>query len=173
MCCQSATVCLIKSLSPATRELSVLTDRLTALPDPRDRRGRRHSLVAVLLTAACAILVSAPSYLAIGQWARHAPQHTLARLGIRAHGPLGVRTPPSASTLRRVLVAVCPGGVADLLGTNPAGTETVPWTARPRAARAWTRRPPPSSSQQSPEPGTLSPSCGSRPRPTRSPASPA
>ncbi|MFF8196492.1 transposase family protein [Streptomyces bobili] len=125
MCRQSATVCLIKSPSPATRELSVLTDRLTALPDPRDRRGRRHSLVAVLLTAACAVLAGARSYLAIGQSARHAPQRTLARLGIRAHGPLGVRTPPSPSTLRRVLVAVCPGGLADLLGTNPAGTDTV------------------------------------------------
>ncbi|MCF4136466.1 ISAs1 family transposase [Streptomyces sp. Tue 6430] len=125
MCRQSATVCLIKSPSPATRELSVLTHRLTALPDPRDRRGRRHSLVAVLLTAACAVLAGARSYLAIGQWARHAPRHTLVRLGIRAHGPLGVRTPPSASTLRRVLVAVCPGGLADLLGTNPAGTDTV------------------------------------------------
>ncbi|MFH9862879.1 ISAs1 family transposase [Streptomyces sp. NPDC017202] len=125
MCRQSATACLIKSPSPATRELSVLTDRLTALPDPRDRRGRRHSLVAVLPTAVCAALAGARSCLAIGQRARHAPQHTLARLGIRAHGPLGVRTPPSASTLRRVLVAVCPGGPADLLGTDPAGTDTV------------------------------------------------
>ncbi|MFC9285962.1 transposase family protein [Streptomyces sp. NPDC057052] len=98
MCRQSATVCLIKSPGPATREPSVLTDRLTALPDPRDRRGRRHPLVAVLLTAACAVLAGTRSHLAIGQWARHAPQHTLARLGIRAHGPLGVRTPPSASS---------------------------------------------------------------------------
>ncbi|GGM24571.1 hypothetical protein GCM10010129_81300 [Streptomyces fumigatiscleroticus] len=124
MCRQSATVCLSTSPSPATRELPVLTDRLTALPDPRDRRGRRHSLVPVLLTAR-AVPAGARSYLAIGQWACPAPQHTLARLGIRAHGPLKVRTPPSASTLRRVLVAVCPGGPADLLGTNPARTDTV------------------------------------------------
>ncbi|MGW7460182.1 transposase family protein [Streptomyces sp. NPDC054797] len=39
----------------------MLTDRLTTLPDPRDRRGRRHSLVAVLLTAACAVLAGTRS----------------------------------------------------------------------------------------------------------------
>nr|WP_229860360.1 transposase family protein [Streptomyces litmocidini] len=73
MCRRSAIVCLIKPPSPATRDLSVPTDRSTALPDPRDRRGRRHSLVAVLLTAACAVLVGARFCPAIGQGARHAP----------------------------------------------------------------------------------------------------
>jgi hypothetical protein len=53
---------------------------LATLPDPRDRRGRRHSLVSVLLTSACAVLAEARSYLAIGQWARNAPQDALARL---------------------------------------------------------------------------------------------
>lgn len=64
---QSATVCLIKSPSRAAREVPLLTERLTALPDPRDRRGRRHALTAVLLTAACAVLAGARSYFAIGQ----------------------------------------------------------------------------------------------------------
>ncbi|MEJ8632157.1 ISAs1 family transposase [Streptomyces sp. MS2.AVA.5] len=125
MCRQSATVCLVKSPSPQQRELSGMDVRLRALPDPRDRRGRRHSLVSVLLTAACAVLAGARSYLAIGQWARHAPQDTLARLGFHARGPLGVRLPASPSTVRRVLVLVCPGGLADLLGHCPAITESV------------------------------------------------
>ncbi|MET9603249.1 transposase family protein [Streptomyces sp. NPDC006459] len=99
--------------------------RLRALPDPRDRRGRRHALVSVLLTAACAVLADARSYLAIGQWARHAPQDTLARLGFHPRGPLGVRSPASPSTVRWVLVLVCPGGLADLLGHCPAVTESV------------------------------------------------
>lgn len=43
MCRQSVTVCLIKSPSPATRELSVLTDRLTALPDPLDSQRTTYS----------------------------------------------------------------------------------------------------------------------------------
>jgi predicted transposase YbfD/YdcC len=52
---------------------------------------------------------------------RHAPQDTLARLGARAVGPLGVRHAPSTSTIRRILTLVCPGGLADLLGCDPAG----------------------------------------------------
>ncbi|WP_435060209.1 ISAs1 family transposase [Streptomyces sp. bgisy060] len=112
-------------MTSATRAAPLLADRLSALPDPRDRRGRRHPLAAVLLTAACAVLAGARSYLAIGQWARHAPQHTLARLGFRPHGVLGVRTAPSTSTVRRVLLAVCPGGLADLVGTDPTGADQV------------------------------------------------
>lgn len=118
MCRQSATVCLAKSPSRQQRELPGTAARLAVLPDPRDRRGRRHTLTSVLLTAA-------RSYLAIGQWARHAPQDTLARLGFHMRGPLGVRRPASPSTLRRVLTLVCPGGLADLLGHDPTGTESV------------------------------------------------
>ncbi|MFE5681515.1 transposase family protein, partial [Streptomyces erythrochromogenes] len=99
--------------------------RLACLPDPRARRGRLHGLVAVLLTAACAVLAGARSYAAIGQWARHAPQETLARLGSHPRGPLGVRRAASPSTVRRVLVGVCPGGLAGLLGHSPSGTEPV------------------------------------------------
>ncbi|MFI5987524.1 transposase family protein [Streptomyces sp. NPDC051555] len=87
MCRQSATVCLIKPPSREHRELPGTAARLAALPDPRDRRGRRHTLASVLLTAACAVLAGARSYLAIGQWASHAPQDTLSRLGFHARGP--------------------------------------------------------------------------------------
>ena len=91
---------MAKSPSCQPCDLSDVAARLTALPDPRDRRGRRHTLVSVLLTAACAVLTGARSYLAIGQWARHAPQDALARLGFRACGLLGVRRAPSPSTPR-------------------------------------------------------------------------
>ncbi len=56
MCRQSAPVCLVKSPSSRQRKLPGMDVRLRALPDPRDRRGRRHGLVSVLLTAACAVL---------------------------------------------------------------------------------------------------------------------
>ncbi|GGK10405.1 hypothetical protein GCM10011583_48170 [Streptomyces camponoticapitis] len=121
MCRQSATVCLTKSPAAAQRAVSGIAERLAVLRDPRHRRGRRHSLVAVVLTACCAVLAGARSYLAVGQWARHAPQDTLARLGVRAVGPLGVRRAASGSTIRRILAVVCPGGLADLLGCDPAG----------------------------------------------------
>src|SRR3954453_16258948 len=125
MCRQSATVCLAKSPSRQQRELPGTAARLAVLPAPRERRGRRHPLTSVLLTAACAVLAGARSYLAIGQWARHAPQDTLSRLGFHPRGPLGVRRAASVSTVRRVLVLVCPGGLADLLGHGPAGAESV------------------------------------------------
>jgi hypothetical protein len=32
---------------------------------------------------------------------------------------------PSAATVRRVLNAACPGGPADLLGSDPAGADTL------------------------------------------------
>ncbi|UIX33126.1 hypothetical protein [Streptomyces sp. GQFP] len=36
-----------------------------------------------------------------------------------------MRVPPSTATVRRVLNAACRGGLADLLGADPAGVETV------------------------------------------------
>ncbi|MFD5110477.1 ISAs1 family transposase [Streptomyces cinereoruber] len=125
MCRQSATVCLIKSPSRQQRSLGSLAERLAVLPDPRSRRGVRHPFVAVLLVAACAVTAGAGSWAAIGQWAKAAPQDTLARLGARATGGLGVRVAPSLSTIRRVVIGVCPGGLADLTGQDPAGAESL------------------------------------------------
>ncbi|GGV03384.1 ISAs1 family transposase [Streptomyces albospinus] len=102
-----------------------LVERLRLLPDPRCRRGRRHSFVSVLLIAASAALAGAKSYTAIGQWAASAPQHTLARLGTRAVGALGIRIAPSTATIRRVVATVCPGGLAELTGCNPASQDTL------------------------------------------------
>ncbi|NGO47198.1 transposase family protein [Streptomyces ureilyticus] len=59
MCGQSATVCLTKSPTAAQRGVGGVAERLAVLRDPRDRRGRRHSLVSVLLTACCAVLAGA------------------------------------------------------------------------------------------------------------------
>ena len=85
---------------------------------PRDPRGLRHPLVGVLLVAAGAVLAGARSFRAIGQWAAAAPQHTLARLSAPAVGAFDVCLAPSTSTIRRVVGAVCPGGLADLTGTG-------------------------------------------------------
>nr|WP_162625230.1 transposase family protein [Streptomyces cadmiisoli] len=145
--------------------------RLSVLRDPRDRRGRRHSLGSVLLTACCAVLAGARSCLAVGQWARHAPLDALARLGVRACGPLGVRRAPSTSTIRRLLTLVCPGGLADLLGCDPLAAGTWPWTARPPAARVRTPDRPPTCSPPSWTADAPSASYACRTRPPRSPAS--
>ncbi|MFE5586175.1 ISAs1 family transposase [Kitasatospora sp. NPDC056531] len=125
MCRQSATVCLIKS--PALDGVAGLSlvERLRLVPDPGRRRGVRHPFVAVLLVAASAVVAGARSYAAIGQWSASAPQHILARLGARVTGALGVRVAPSAATIRRVIGLVCPGGLADLTGADPAGSDSI------------------------------------------------
>ncbi|WP_241002798.1 ISAs1 family transposase [Streptomyces sp. CB01881] len=125
MCRQSATVCLIKSPAPEDMAGFSLVERLRLLPDPRRRRGVRHPFVAVLLVAASAVVAGARSYTAIGQWSANAPQHALAHLGARVVGALSVRVAPSAATIRRVVGLVCPGGLADLTGADPAGSDTL------------------------------------------------
>ncbi|MCX5060186.1 ISAs1 family transposase [Streptomyces sp. NBC_00201] len=125
MCRQSATVCLVKSPTLEGMAGLSLVERLRLLPDPRRRRGVRHPFVAVLLVAASAVVAGARSYTAIGQWSANAPQHALARLGARVAGALSVRVAPSAATIRRVVGLVCPGGLADLTGAAPAGSDSV------------------------------------------------
>ncbi|WP_331281396.1 transposase family protein [Streptacidiphilus albus] len=100
-------------------------ERLRLLPDPRRRRGVRHPFVAVLLVAASAVVAGARSYAAIGQWSTSAPQHTPARLGARTVGALDVRVPPSTATIRRIIGRVCPGGLADLTGADPASAQSL------------------------------------------------
>ncbi|MEV0638960.1 transposase family protein [Streptomyces sp. NPDC050619] len=95
------------------------------MPDPRDRRGRRHPFVSVLLVACSAVMCGARSFTAIGQWAPNAPQDTLARLGARTVSAFTVRIAPSTATIRRLINRVCPGGLAGLLGCDRSGADTL------------------------------------------------
>ena len=118
MCRQSATVCLVKSVPPKTVSGLGLADRpgqaVGSAPSPwptpsvrvgvADRGVRRHGAPVVRGSA---------------------QQDTLARLGARLLTPLNVRLAPSAATVRRIIAAVCPGGLADLTGSDPAGAESV------------------------------------------------
>ncbi len=124
MCRQSVMPGVCSAVVPDWNGELAPVDRLRDLPDPRDRRGRRHSLWSVILVAASAVVAGADSYAAIAQWAARAPQATLARLGTRAVAGLGVRVAPSAATIRRVLEAVCPSGLAALTGAGTAGAQT-------------------------------------------------
>ncbi len=49
-------------------EYQSLLVALAAVPDPRDRRGTRYSLVSVLAVAVCAVLAGAATFAAIGDW---------------------------------------------------------------------------------------------------------
>ena len=72
-----------------------LLQALAPVPDPRQRRGRRHNLQSILLLALGAVLASARSYVATAEWAAH-PDHA-----VTVCGPT-----PHATTFGRVLGAV-------------------------------------------------------------------
>jgi predicted transposase YbfD/YdcC len=83
-----------------------LLERLAMIPDPRDRRGRRHTLASVLAVSAAAVAAGARSVAAIAEWATDAPGPVLAALGVRGD-PLTRRCHvPGEATIRRVLARV-------------------------------------------------------------------
>jgi predicted transposase YbfD/YdcC len=79
---------------------------LQAVPDPRDRRGVRHSLGSILVLAAAAVAADARSFVAIGEWAADAPQWLLELAGARFDPGSGRFAAPAESTVRRVLSLV-------------------------------------------------------------------
>jgi predicted transposase YbfD/YdcC len=83
-----------------------LREHLAAVPDPRARRGVRHTLVSILLISAAAVIAGSRSYTAIGEWAADAPQHVLAMLGTRWDRRHGEYRVPDEATMRRVMQAV-------------------------------------------------------------------
>jgi predicted transposase YbfD/YdcC len=88
---------------------------VNSLRDPRDARGRQYPLGAVLLIALCALACRFDSFRAMGQWAAAAPPSTLERLGLRRRGVFGLVMAPGSHTIRRVVNAVMPGGLEELL----------------------------------------------------------
>jgi DDE_Tnp_1-associated/Transposase DDE domain len=83
-----------------------LLERLAMVPDPRDRRGRRHTLASVLAVSAAAVVAGARCVTAIAEWAADAPWPVLAALGVRCD-PLSRRCQvPGEATIRRVLARV-------------------------------------------------------------------
>jgi len=77
-----------------------LMEVLRRLPDPRQRRGKRHGVVLVMAIAVCAVLAGAQSVAAIAHWAKDQSIATLRRLGC-------YRTKaPSYSTISRVLAKI-------------------------------------------------------------------
>jgi len=73
-----------------------------AVPDPRKRRGRRHSLPCVLALVLTAMLHGKTRLADITAWIAAADQEILAALGARA-GRDGLRVPPCARTVVRLL----------------------------------------------------------------------
>jgi predicted transposase YbfD/YdcC len=87
-------------------EVPGLLERLAEVPDPKDPRGVRHALVAVLALTACAVLAGATSVLAVSEWIADAPPHILQRLGIRIDPLFPKRLLPAETTVRRLLARI-------------------------------------------------------------------
>jgi len=88
---------------------SELLDVLASVPDPRDRRGRRYRLAALLAIAILATAAGMRSYAGFATWAATAPAEVLAQLGIRMRRP-------SEKTFRAVLARLDPVDLDHRLG---------------------------------------------------------
>ena len=81
---------------PADGELLAI---LAAVPDPRGRKGRRHSLAAMLAATICGILTGARGCTAIAQWIGNQEQEFWHALGFN-------RKPPTTNCYRDLLIAI-------------------------------------------------------------------
>lgn len=88
-----------RSTQVAATRRQVLIEVLSQLPDPRDPRGVRHSVAAVLGVGIAAVLAGARSFTAIGEWAAGAGHEVLAGLGVTGRAP-------NEATIRRVFARV-------------------------------------------------------------------
>jgi predicted transposase YbfD/YdcC len=101
-----------------------------AVPDPRDPRGIRHSLPAVLFLVTAALLSGKTLLEDVTAWTAHAGPEILAAAGAR-RGKDGTLVPPHKKTVTRVLgllgaQALADGTAAFLAARLPAGPVTFP-----------------------------------------------
>jgi predicted transposase YbfD/YdcC len=95
---------LIRTHAPVPVAVAVrLRVFLCCVPDPRDRRGRRYPLVALLSAAAAGVLAGARSLVAIGEWIADAPRWALQALGFPPDPLTGSVPAPHPATVRRLL----------------------------------------------------------------------
>ncbi len=91
----------VSTAVPSGAVVLSLVEALAAVPDPRDARGVRHGVLAVLLLGACAVLAGARSFAAVAEYAHDAGHVVLDVLGVGT-------VVPHESTIRRVLQQLDP-----------------------------------------------------------------
>jgi predicted transposase YbfD/YdcC len=107
-----------------------LREYLDRVPDPRARRGVRHSAGSLLALAAAAVLAGARSFAAIGEWIADVPQRVLAALGARFDSGQARYLAPEESTVRRLTQQID----GDLLDAAISGWLTAHTAGQPDAA---------------------------------------
>jgi predicted transposase YbfD/YdcC len=105
-----------------------LIHALSAIPDPRDPRGIRYPLSALLAVAVCAVLAGASSFAAITDWLYDLDEPARDRLGFD-------RGVPAGTTVWRLLTRLDPGNLAAVLAGWLLTRTPPPATARPRTYR--------------------------------------
>jgi len=81
---------------PADGELLSI---LAAIPDPRGRKGRRHSLAAMLAATICGLLTGATGCTAIAQWIGNQEPEFWHAIGFK-------RRPPTKNCYRKLLISL-------------------------------------------------------------------
>jgi len=107
----------VSVLETCPKSVADLREHLAVVPDPRKRRGVRHTMGSILVIATVAVCAGARSFAAIGEWAADAPQWVLAVLGVRHDPRRGVYRAAGEATVRRVLQAVDADAVDTAIGT--------------------------------------------------------
>jgi predicted transposase YbfD/YdcC len=97
-----------------TTDIAELYALFTQVPDPRDPRGVRHALAAALTLMVLAVLCGARNFRSAADRVAELPQPLLHAAGAREHPALGICSPPSRDTLRRLVEAIDANAV-DLL----------------------------------------------------------
>lgn len=98
--------------APETMPVSaddLLLDLLDRVPDPRARRGRRHTVAALVAVAVAAVLTGAKGFTAMAEWAHDAGSTRLGRLGM-------TKAVADESTFRRVFARLDAEVLDQLLG---------------------------------------------------------
>jgi predicted transposase YbfD/YdcC len=101
---------------------------LAKVPDPRDPRGIRYPLSAVLAVAVCAVMAGASSFAAITDWLHDLDEHARTRLGFTDVVPVG-------TTVWRLLIRLDAGLLATVLAGWLHARIGTPNTSVPRRYR--------------------------------------
>lgn len=88
-----------------------------AVPDPGDRRSRRHPLSALLAAVAAAVLAGARSLAAIGEWITDALRWAVRALGFAPDPLTGQVVVPHPATVRRLLARLDGDALDAAIGT--------------------------------------------------------
>jgi predicted transposase YbfD/YdcC len=103
----SAIVAVSEDAEPGAGAAAVDLRRVWAqVTDPRDRRGRRHSLVTILALVQAAVVSGATTFAAIRHWIGACRQQVLADIGARQDPRTGRFLAPHPDTVCRVVEQV-------------------------------------------------------------------